>query len=328
MYRYEINMLINCSIYKDGLKLRDLSIEEISDAIQEPEAFVWVALKDPTHEEIFLMKEEFGLHPLAVEDAIHGSQRSKIEEYGESLFAVLRVPNNSTAEHEWGDVNLFVGEKFVLSIRKNLDKGFVDVRERCEREPHLLKIGAGFVFYAIIDNVVDRYFPTMELLETQLDEIEDDIFKMESAKAQIEAIYNLKERVMTLKHTIKPFLEAIDKLHGGRVPKVCMGTQDYFRDVYDHLFRLEQAVENIREMLVMAIQVNLALISLNETQVSKRLASWAALLAIPTMIAGIYGMNFKHMPELEVEWGYPVTVLVMIIIDIYLAYRFKKAGWI
>jgi magnesium transporter len=189
-------------------------------------------------------------------------------------------------------------------------------------------MGTGFVFYAIIDNIVDRYFPIVDLLETQLDEIEDDIFKLESAKAQIEAIYILKERVMTLKHTVKPLLDAIDKLHGGRVPKICGGTQEYFRDVYDHLFRLEQSIENIREMLVMAIQVNLALISLNETQVSKRLASWAALLAIPTMIAGIYGMNFKHMPELEADWGYPITLLTMVIIDIYLVYRFKKAGWI
>jgi magnesium transporter len=321
-------MLVNCSIYKKGLKLRDLSIAEISDAIQEPGVFVWVALTDPSEAEILLMKEEFSLHHLAVEDAIHGSQRSKIEEYGETLFAVLRAPKKINNELEWGDVSLFVGDKFVLSIRKNLEKGFADVRERCEREPHLLSIGAGFVFYAIIDNVVDRYFPIVDLLETRLDEIEDDIFKMESAKAQIESIYLLKERIMALKHTVKPLLEAIDKLHGGRVPKVCAGTQEYFRDVYDHLFRLEQSIENIREMLVMAIQVNLALISLNETKVSKRLASWAALLAIPTMIAGIYGMNFKHMPELESELAYPIVLLVMALIDLYLAYRFKKAGWI
>jgi magnesium transporter len=321
-------MLINCSVYKNGVKLRDLSIAEISDAIQEPDAFVWVALMDPTENEILQMKEEFNLHPLAVEDATHGLQRSKIEEYGDTLFAVLRAPREVNSEVEWGDVNLFVGEKFVLSIRKNLDKGFVDVRERCEREPHLLKIGAGFVFYAIIDNVVDRYFPIVDLLETQLDEIEDDIFKLESAKAQIEAIYSLKEMVMTLKHTVKPLLDAIDKLHGGRVPKVCGGVQEYFRDVYDHLYRLEQSVDNIREMLVMAIQVNLALISLNETQVSKRLASWAALLAVPTMIAGVYGMNFKYMPELESVWGYPMVLLLMLVIDIYLVFRFRKAGWI
>lgn len=321
-------MIINCSLYKNGVKLRDLEIEDISEAIKEPDAFVWVALNNASENEILTMKEEFDLHPLAVEDAIHGSQRSKFEEYGETLFSVLRIPVIRGEELDWGDVSLFVGEKFVLSIRQHLEKGFADVRARCEREPHLLNIGAGFVFYAIVDNVVDRYFPIIDDLETRMDYIENQIFKLESARHQIEAIYDLKQKVMDVKHAIKPLLDGIDKLHGGRVPKVCTGIQDYFRDVYDHLYRLDQANENTREMLVMAIQVNLALISLNETQVSKRLASWAALLAVPTMLAGIYGMNFKHMPELESPWGYPIVLGMMFGIDLYLLYRFKKSGWI
>jgi magnesium transporter len=321
-------MLINCSLYKHGQKRRDLEIADISEAILEPESFVWVALSDPTEKEISIMKEEFNLHPLAVEDALHGSQRPKIEEYGDTLFATMRIPVVKDDEIDWGEVCLFVGEKYVLSMRQHLEKGFADVRSRCERESHLLNIGAGFVFYAIIDNVVDRYFPIIDNLENRMEQIENQIFKLESARHQIEAIYDLKQKVMDVKHAIIPLLDAIDKLHGGRVPKICSGIQDYFRDVYDHLYRLDQANDHTREMLITATQVNLALISLNETQVSKRLASWAALLAVPTMIAGIYGMNFKYMPELESPMGYPITLAVMLVIDLYLLYRFKKAGWI
>lgn len=321
-------MLINCSAYKNGLKVRDLSIAEISETLKEDAVFVWVALKDPTHEEILAMQQEFNLHPLAVDDVFSESQRTKIEEYGETVFAVALAPTNSLSSLEWGKVSLFVGQKFVLSVRQNIEKGFTDVRARCETEPHLLSYGSGFVFYAILDNIVDRYFPVVEQLENQLEVIESKIFKLESAKAHIESIYVLKEKTMSFRNTAQPLLDALDKLHGGRVPKVCLGMQEYFRDVYDHLYRVERGADSIREMLVTAIQVNLALISLNETQVSKRLASWAAILAVPTMIAGIYGMNFKHMPELEYEWAYPAVLIFMFSIDIYLLYRFKKASWI
>lgn len=321
-------MLINCAAYREGLKIADITIEAISDYLEQAGTFVWVALADPDPDELAKMQEEFGLHELAVEDAHTGHQRAKIEEYGNSLFAVLHTVELAGDELHRGEVDIFVGPNYLLSVRHATHKGFVEVRNRCEREPHLLKAGSGFVFYALMDNVVDRYFPALDSLESELNEIESDIFSHGNPRENIEALYALKQKINTLKHAVFPLMEAAGKLYGGRVPAVCVDTQEYFRDVHDHLTRINQSIDNIRDMLATAIQVNLSLIALGESEVNKKLAAWAAIIAVPTMIAGIYGMNFHHMPELEWAWGYPVSLAIMGVIDVYLYGRFKKAGWL
>ncbi|MBA3582457.1 MAG: magnesium/cobalt transporter CorA [Gammaproteobacteria bacterium] len=322
-------MLVNCVAYRDGFKLADISPEEISDYLDQPNTFVWVALADATDTELLQMQEEFDLHELAVEDARHGHQRAKIEEYGDSVFAVMQtVEVEESGELYVGEVDVFVGLNYVLSIRSRTHRGFSDVRARCEREPHLLKFGAGFVFYVLMDTVVDRYFPVLDGLEEELDSIEADIFNSGNARTNIEALYALKQKLTILKHATFPLMEAAGKLYGGRVPQVCMDTQEYFRDIYDHLYRINQSIDGIRDMLLTAIQVNLSLIALGESEVNKKLAAWAAIIGVPTMIAGIYGMNFNHMPELEWYWGYPLVMGIMISIDVYLFWRFKKVGWL
>ena len=321
-------MLVNCVAYQAGQKLADISKEDISEYLKRPECFVWVALKEPTPEELEEMREEFGLHELAVDDARSGHQRPKIEEYGDSLFAVLQTIEPVGGDLNVGEVDIFVGKNYVLSVRKHSERGFADVRERSEREPHLLQHGAAYVFYALIDKVVDRYFPVLDQLETELETIEEQIFVKNQARSNIEALYDLKRKLMMLKHAVEPLIEAVGKLHGGRVPQICAGMGEYFRDVYDHLLRLHSTIEGIREMLTTAIQANLGMISLNETEVTKKLAGWAAIIAVPTMIAGIYGMNFKHMPELDWVWGYPASVVVMLLLDIWLYVRFRKAKWL
>ena len=178
-----------------------------------------------------------------------------------------------------------------------------------------------------MDAVVDRYFPVLDALTEQIERIEARIFAGETTRAQIEALYDLKRELMTLDHATVPLLEVAAKLHGGRVPPICSGLPDYFRDVYDHLLRLKQAIDNLRDMVATAISVNLSLITLQENEVTKRLAAYAGLVAVPTMVAGIYGMNFAHMPELQWRWGYPVALAAMVLADIYLVYRFKKAKW-
>jgi magnesium transporter len=203
------------------------------------------------------------------------------------------------------------------------------VRERCEREPELLRQGASFVLYALMDAVVDRYFPVLNTLESQLEKVEEKMFGgVADSRFNIEALYQLKQKLMALKHVVGPLLEATGKLWGGRVPQLCAGTQEYFRDVYDHLFRIDQSIDSLRDMVVTAVSVNLSLTAVQENETTKRLAAYAALIAVPTMIAGIYGMNFQHMPELKWAYGYPVTVAVMVLIDVYLYYRFRKAGWL
>jgi magnesium transporter len=322
-------VLINCVAYEEGRKLADVAIEDVSEYVARPECFVWVALKDPGPGELAQMQHEFSLHELAVEDARHGHQRPKIEEYGDSLFAVLHTIEVDDGEPSIGEVDIFAGRNYVLSVRNRTQQGFQDVRARCEREPHLLKHGSGFVLYALLDSVVDRYFPFVDALEAELERVEERIFeKTSSARLIIEELYTLKRRLMIVQHAAAPLLEGVSKLYGGRTPGVCVGMQDYYRDVYDHLQRIVRGVEGRREMVTTAIQVNLAMITLSENEVTKRLASYAALFAVPTMIAGIYGMNFQHMPELQWMIGYPLALLSMVIADGLLWWRFKKVGWL
>jgi magnesium transporter len=321
-------VLVNCVAYTEGRKLADIPQEDISEYLKRPNCFVWVALKDPEPSELEMMQEEFGLHELAVDDARHGHQRPKIEEYGDSLFAVLQTIEVHDDELVIGEVDIFVGPNYILSTRRRTEKGFADVRARCEREPELLQNGSGYVLYALMDAIVDRYFPVLDALETALETVEEQIFVKNAARSNIEALYSLKQKLMTLKHAVDPLMEAVSKLSGGRVPQICTGMRDYFRDVFDHLQRLHASIEGIRDMQTTAIQVNLGMINLNETEVTKKLAAWAAIIAVPTMIAGIYGMNFKNMPELEWLWGYPLTMGVMVGLDIWLYVWFKKIRWL
>lgn len=325
-------MLINCAAYQDGRKLADIDIDAISDYVSKPECFVWVALKDPTPEELELMGEEFGLHELALEDARKGHQRPKIEEYGDSLFAVLHtVEFDGDGEFNVGELNVFVGPNYVLSVRNHTERDFRAVRTRCEREPHLLQEGSAFVFYALMDQVVDRYFPILETLGNELEELEDRIFAKATpaaSRAIIEDLYSLKRRLVMLHQHTAPLLEPLAKLTGGRIPQVCSGMEHYFRDVYDHLQRIVRTIEARREMVVTAVQVNLGMISLAENEVTKRLGSFAALFAIPTMIAGIYGMNFNNIPELHWTYGFYGCIGVMAVADLALWWRFKRAGWL
>ncbi|MGE5088485.1 MAG: magnesium/cobalt transporter CorA [Candidatus Levyibacteriota bacterium] len=326
-------MLVTCVAYQNGRKLAEIPVADISEYLQRPGCFVWVAMFEPAPDELDQMAVEFGLHELAVEDARKGHQRPKIEEYGDSLFAVLHpvemVKSGAGADElRIGEVAVFVGPNYVLTVRQRTQTGFSAVRARTEREPELLKHGSGFVFYALIDNVVDRYFPVLDELETRLEAAEEQLFSGGSSRSKIEDLYELKRMLMSLKHVVSPLMEAVGKLYGGRVPQLCQGTQEYFRDVYDHLARINGSIESIREMLTTAIQVNLALIGISDSEVTKRLAAWGALITIPTLIAGIYGMNFKNMPELEWQHGYPLALGIMLVIDLLLFWRFRRARWI
>jgi magnesium transporter len=321
-------MLVNCVAYQEGKKLADIPMEEISDYVKRPDCFVWVALFEPSREDLQEMRKQFGLHELAVEDASHGHQRPKVEEYGSSLFAVLQDGELKDGDINLGEVEIFVGPNFILSVRLRTRRGFQSVRSRCESEPHLLKHGSGFVLYALMDAVVDRYFPVLDALESELETIEEQIFRRNTARSNIEALYSLKQRLMTLKHAVDPLMEATGKLAGARVPEVCTGMQEYFRDVHDHLQRIHATIEGTRDMQATAIQVNLGMINLNETEVTKKLAAWAAIIAIPTLIAGIYGMNFKNIPEYDFLYGYPLCIVAMVLLDVVLYFWFKKIKWL
>jgi magnesium transporter len=322
-------MLVNCVAYQDGRKLADIDKREISDYLARPGCFVWVALRDATDAELEEMREEFDLHELVVEDARHGHQRPKIEEYGDSLFVVMHTIEVEGDELKAGEVHVFAGRNYVLSVRHRTERGFLDVRARAEREPELLKAGSGYVLYALMDAIVDRYFPVLDAVEMELEKLEGHLFSQGTSPRQnIEALYYVKQKLTTMKHATAPLQENAGKLYGGRVPYVCSGLGEYFRDVYDHLVRINQSIDAARETVNTAIQVALAMVATGQGEITRRLAAYAALVAVPTMIAGIYGMNFKFMPELGWQYGYPLTVGVMAVLDLVLFWRFRKAGWI
>jgi magnesium transporter len=322
-------MLINCVAYQEGKKLADIDVEAISDYLGRPDCFVWVALRDATDEELATMQHEFGLHDLAVEDARHGHQRPKVEEYGDTLFVVMHtVEPNPVDELQVGEVNVFVGRNFVLSVRNRSLHSLLGVRDRAEREPHLLRHGAGFVLYALMDAVVDRYFPIIDALETELESIEGQIFVRGAARTNIEQLYGLKQRIMTVKHAVTPLLESAGKLWSGRVPAVCEGSREYFRDVYDHLMRINAALDTLRDTIGTGIQVNLSMVTIEESETTKRLAAWAGIFAVATAFAGIWGMNFERMPELKWHYGYPAALGLIAFTCGLLYWQFRRAGWL
>ncbi len=321
-------MLINCVAYQDGRKLADIPIEAISDYVERPDCFVWVALRDAQPEELSEMQHEFCLHELAVEDARRGHQRPKIEEYGDSLFAVVQTVEIFEGELVVGEIDIFVGKNYVLSVRSHTSQGFLNVRARAEHEPHLLRQGSAFVLYALMDAVVDRYFPVVEQFESELELIEERIFEKGTERDNIERLYQLKRKIIVLKHAVGPLMEAVGKLHGGRVPSMCLDTQEYFRDVHDHLYRISGKLDTIRDTISTAIQVNLSMVAIEESEVNKRLAAWAAIFGVFTAMAGVWGMNFKWMPELELRYGYPAALLVMVTASSYMWNRFRRSGWL
>jgi magnesium transporter len=322
-------MLINCVAYQDGSKLAECPIDEISDYVARPGCFVWVALKDADRDELSKMQEEFSLHDLAVEDARHGHQRPKIEEYDDTLFAVLHtIETKEDGALSLGEVDIFVGPNFVLSVRNRTRAGFLGVRARAEREPHLLRHGPAFVFYALMDAVVDRYFPIIDALETDLEAIEDQIFEPHLGRANIERLYALKRKVGIVKHAVAPLQEAVAKLISGRVPQVCANNREYFRDIFDHLARMNSSLDALRDTIGIAIQVNLSTVTIEETEITKRLAAWAGIFAIATAFAGIWGMNFEKMPELKLAWGYPAALAIIAGACVLVWWRFRRARWL
>jgi magnesium transporter len=274
------------------------------------------------------MKEEFGLHELAIEDANHRHQRPKVEEYDDELFVVMHLIEEREGKLEVGEVHVFVGTNYVLSVRNNHARDFLGVRARCERESKMLAKGPGYVLYALMDAVVDRYFPLIEKLETEVEALEDRIFTKGAGNTNIRRLYRLKRKVTLLKHAVLPLMEAAGKLHSGRVPEVCAKSRHYFRDVYDHLTRINASLDSIRDTIGTAIQVNISLVTIDQTEVSKRLAAWAGIFAVATAFAGIWGMNFSHMPELEWEYGYFAGLGVIVSASAFLWWRFRKARWL
>ena len=322
-------MLVNCVAYEKGRRLCDLQLSEVRDWLDQHTGFVWVALRDPDADEITRAQAAFGLPDEVIEEARRVSQRPIIAEYDDDLlFAVLKLVEYVDGALKVGELDVFVGPRFVLSIRTHSEKSLLGVRERLEREPELLEQGPGIVFYALLETVVDRYFPAIDAMEDEFEEIEPLIFERGAQRETLQRLYALKQRVTEMRHAVAPLYDAASKLHGGRVPRVVGGMSDYFRDVYEYMYRAMQALVSLRDSIGTAMTVNLSMVTIEQTNISKRLAAWAAIFTAVTALAGIWGMNFEFMPELNERWGYPAALALMAATAGVLAWRFRRAGWL
>ncbi len=327
-------MLINCSLYKDGIKQKNLTIDEIPQWTDKQDHVLWAAFNNADDVLLDKIQDIFKLNELAVEDTgqpvdfAEQNQIPRIVEYQNTIFIMANMLEYKNNQIEAGEMTLFVGSNYVLSFRKNSDHRFTNVRDRCEREPDLLKLGPGYILYAILDEIVDRYFPLLNRIEDEMVMIEKEMFTKKDTKKLIEKLYQLKTQTTDLRHATMPLSEVLGKLHGGRVPTVCMNVQDYFNDIHNHLIRINKSIENFRDGITTSVQVSLALVTIEESETTKKLAAWAAIFGVCTTGVGIWGMNFKHMPELDWQYGYPLSLLIIFGAAYYIYKKFKKSGWL
>ncbi|HMB85006.1 MAG TPA: magnesium/cobalt transporter CorA [Methylomirabilota bacterium] len=322
--------VVACAAYAGGCRVADVAIEDISEVLTQDDRFVWIGLYEPDEPLLKEVQAEFGLHDLAIEDAHLAHQRPKLERYGDSLFIALRTaqPDRDQRRIAFGETHLFVGARYVVSVRHGASLSYADVRTRCEARPQLLAKGPGFVLHAIMDFVVDQYFPIVDSLEDDLEALEADIFGAAISRDTTMRIYTLKRDLLEIKRGVSPLVDMCNRLMRTDLDLIPDDARPYFRDVYDHAIRLSEKVDGLRELLGTALEANLSLTTIAQNEATKRITGWAAIFAIPTMIAGIYGMNFEFMPELRWRWGYPVVMTVTVSLCGILYYRFKRSGWL
>jgi magnesium transporter len=322
-------VIVDCAVYEDGSRRPgELTLHDAYDACHQDGAFVWIGLHEPTAEEFDSVRREFELHELAVEDAIKAHQRPKLEVYGDTLFIVLKTARYVESDEvvEFGEVLLFIGDGFVLTVRHG-EAALHEVRLRTERRPDLLRCGPGAALYAILDRIVDDYLPVIAGLDHDVREVEAEVFS-DARTNPAERIYKLKREVLELHDAVAPLVEPLDRLAAGRHELIHEQVRPYFRDVFDHLLRTVDQVETFRDLLTSVLAANLTQASVRQNEDMRRISAWAAIIAIPTMIAGIYGMNFENMPELEWRFGYPLVIGAILVVCVVLYRYFRRIGWL
>jgi magnesium transporter len=322
--------IIDCAAYAQGMRVAALSLDDIQQALSQPDTFVWLGLFEPSQELLQKVQQQFRLHDLAVEDAYAAHQRPKLEQYEDSLFVVLRTAQMSGPDHrlELGETHIFVGRNYVVTVRHGSQRSHSGVRHRCESTPQLLGKGPGYVLYALMDFVVDQYLPIVREIEEHVQGLEEAVLDNPVSAEATSGIYRLKRDLLTLRRAVSPLIEVCNRLMRFDLPHIPDDTRPYYRDVHDHVLRLNDTIDAQRELLTTALEVHLSLMSVAQNDHMKRLTAWAAMIGVPTMIAGIYGMNFAHMPELQWEYGYYVSLALMAVVCTGLWVGFKRSGWL
>lgn len=324
-----LGMVVNCVAYRnDGRRIGDIGIDAISDILKEPDTFVWVGLHEPDAALLLKLQEEFDLHDLAIEDAQSAHQRTKIESYGDSLFIVVQTAQLVGGNIAFGETHIFLGPRYLVTVRHGASLSYAPARRSCEHTPGLLALGPSYGLYGVLDFVVDNLLPIVRDFREELQTLERDIFADTFNRGTVRRLYDMQRDLMTLRLAAAPMQDVIGqlvRLHPELIPEKLRA---YFRDVYDHVVRVNESIGAMREMLTAAINVNLSLVTLGQNEVMKKLAGWAAMLAAPTLITSWYGMNFTHMPELGQPWAYPtiIGVVACLVGGIFLA--LKRAKWL
>jgi len=323
-------VIVDCAIYEEGRR-RDGEVElhKIDEIPRGPGTFAWIGLYEPTETEFDSLAQEFHLHPLAVEDAIHAHQRPKVEVYGDMVFVVLKTARyvDPTEVIELGELLVFLGKDYLITVRHGEASSMTDVRQSLEHDPDRMRAGPGAVLHAILDRVVDDYAPAIEGLEDDIDEVEVELFSGARANPA-ERIYRLQREVLQFRRATAPLIEPVERMAKGHYELIAPEIRDYFRDVNDHLIRAREQLDGMRDLLASSLQANLAQVTVRQNEDVRRISAIVAILAVPTMIAGIYGMNFDHMPELDWGLGYPLVLAVMAAICFALYRYFKRVGWL
>jgi magnesium transporter len=323
-------MIVACVAYAaDGTRLPDITFDAISNVLARDDgSYVWVGLYEPDEPLMKTLQQEFDLHDLAVEDAHLAHQRPKIETYGDSLFIAIKTAQAVKGHVEFGETHVFLGRRYLVTIRHGASLSYTPARTRCERESKMMALGPSYPLYAMLDFVVDNYMPVVGDFQSELDTLEKDIFHEDFRRETIQRLYNLKQELTALKMAISPLHDILNQLHRFHPQLVHDEVRVYFRDVYDHVVRVNEATDTMREMLTAAMNVNLALVTVAQGEIVKRMAGWASLIAVPTLMASWYGMNFHDMPELEGRYSYPILIAVAVVVCAVLYVVLRRARWL
>ena len=320
--------IVASSVYMAGKRVADIPIEEAGEWSRKEGHVVWIGLLEPDRELLLRVQKQFNLHDLAIEDAEHPHQRPKVEQYGEALFIVARTAQLIEGRVSFGETHLFVGAGYIVSVRHGASTSYAAVRQHWESCPAVLAKGEDFILYAILDFIVDNYMPVLETIEEEVDAIEDRVLVKPMTPADIERLYMLRRDLLRLRNAAGPLVEVCRRLTGADLPQIRPAMHTLFRDVTDHIRTVQEKIDSLREVLAFAFEASVLVGQAQETAVAKKLASWAAILAVPTAVAGIYGMNFENMPELKEQYGYQTVLAAIVVACAFLYWRFRRNGWL
>jgi magnesium transporter len=320
--------VVASSVYAQGKRIADVPIDETGAWAERAGHVVWIGLFEPSADLLHRVQTQLHLHPLAIEDAGKPHQQPKIEQYGEALFIVARTAQILEGRVAFGETHLFVGKGYVVSVRHGASASYATVRERCESCPTVLSRGEDYILYAILDFIVDNYAPVLEEINKEVEAIEDSIFKKTLQHAAVDRLYVLRRELLRLRNAAAPLLDVCQRLEHADVLPIDASMQPHFRDVTDHVRRVKEEIDTLREVLAFAFEASLMTGQMAQTEITRQLAAWAAILAVPTAVAGIYGMNFKHMPELEWQYGYFVVVVGIVAVCVALYTWFRRHDWL